>query len=124
MGSRGNENGLNKNFYELKAYFCTCRYFYVVLCMIVPGSKTPLTQKFLPFIATTMALSDFGPYHGLWHKDTQTKRIDITPTSRAMTHVLGLNILAPQPKIYHTYSTAIFRDFFLHMRLKLSSTIT
>jgi hypothetical protein len=48
---------------------------------MVPGSKTPLPQKLFWFVATTMALSGFGPYHGLWHKDTPTKRIDITPTS-------------------------------------------
>jgi hypothetical protein len=60
-----------------------------------------------------MALSSFGPYHGLWHKVTPTKRIDITPTLRAMMHVLGLGVLTPQPEIYNAYGTAIFSDFFL-----------
>jgi hypothetical protein len=59
-----------------------------------------------------MALSGLGSYHGLWRKDAQTKHIDITPTSGAMTHALGLNVLATQPEIYHTYSTAIFCDFY------------
>jgi hypothetical protein len=59
-----------------------------------------------------MALSSFGPYYGLWHKETPTKHIDITPTLGAITHALGLGILTPQPKTYHTYSTAIFCDFF------------
>jgi hypothetical protein len=68
-------------------------------------------QKIFLFVATTMVLSGFGPYHGLWCKDTPTKRIDITPTSGAMTRALGLGVLATQPKIYHAYGTAIFRDF-------------
>jgi hypothetical protein len=58
-----------------------------------------------------MVPNSFGPYHGLWHKDAQTKCIDVTPTSGAMTHTLGLGILAPQPKIYHAYGTAIFHYF-------------
>jgi hypothetical protein len=58
-----------------------------------------------------MVLSGFGPYHGLWHKDTPTKCIDITPTSGAMTRALGLGALTPQPEIYHAYGTVIFCDF-------------
>jgi hypothetical protein len=75
-------------------------------------------QKFLLLITTMMVLSGFGPYHGLWHKDAQTKRIDITPTSGTMTHVLGLNILALQPKIYHTYKTGIFVTSFFAQDIK------
>jgi hypothetical protein len=58
-----------------------------------------------------MVLSGSGPYHGLWHKDTPTKHIDITPTLGVMTCALGLGSLTPQPKIYHAYGTAIFCDF-------------
>jgi hypothetical protein len=108
------------SYYKFKLYFCACRYFSVVLRTIVPGSKTLLEQKLFWFVATTMASSGFGPYHGLWRKDTPTKRIDITtPTSGAMMHALGLGVLAPQPKIYHTYSTAIFCDFFFAHDIKM-----
>jgi hypothetical protein len=79
--------------------------------MIAPDSKTSLTQKLCWFVATTMVSSGFCPYHGLWHKDTQTKRIDITRTYGTITRALGLNILAPQPEIYHAYGTAFFCDF-------------
>jgi hypothetical protein len=88
------------------------KYVYVVLCRIVTGSKTSLAQKFLPLIATTMALSSFGPYHGLWHKDAQTRHIDITLTLGMMMHALGFNVLTPQPEIFHTYGTVILHDFF------------
>jgi hypothetical protein len=27
-----------------------------------------------------MAMSSFGPYHGLWHENAPTKRIDIITT--------------------------------------------
>jgi hypothetical protein len=64
-----------------------------------------------------MALSSFGPYHDLWHKDIPSKCIDITPTPTlgAMMHALGLGVLTPQPEIYHTYGTVIFcGNFFAH----------
>jgi hypothetical protein len=48
-----------------------------------------------------MVLSGFGPYHGLWHNDAQSKRIVVTPTSWGMIHVLGLGVFTPQPKLYH-----------------------
>jgi hypothetical protein len=77
--------------------------------------ETSLTQKSFWFVATTMVLSGFGPYHGLWHKDTPTKCIDITPTLGTMRHVLGLGVLPPQPKVYHAYGTANYCDFiFMH----------
>jgi hypothetical protein len=34
-------------------------------------------------------------------------------------HALGLGVLAPQPMIYHTYSTAIFPDFFFVHDIKM-----
>jgi hypothetical protein len=68
-------------------------------------------QKLFWFVSTTMVSSGFDPYHGLWHKDTPTKRIDITPTSGAMARALGLGVLAPHPKIYHAYGTDFFCDF-------------
>jgi hypothetical protein len=98
--------------YEFKMYFCMCRYFYLILRTIVPGSKTPLVQKLFWFVTATMALSSFGPYHGLWHKDAPSKHIDITPTLGAMQNALGLGVLMPQPKLYHTYGTAGFFDYF------------
>jgi hypothetical protein len=76
---------------------------------IVPGS---VAQKLFWFVATTMAPSGFGPYHGQWRKDNPTKRIDITPTSGAMMRTLGLDVLTPQPEIYQAYGTVIFHDFF------------
>jgi hypothetical protein len=51
------------------------------------------------------------PYHGQWHKDTPTKRINITLALGVMIRALGLGFLAPQPKIYHAYGTTIFCDF-------------
>jgi hypothetical protein len=36
-----------------------------------------------------MAMSGFGPYHGLWLDDTPTKRIGIIPTPWMMTPALG-----------------------------------
>jgi hypothetical protein len=105
--------------YEFKAYSFHVQVLYVTLHTIVPGLKTSLVQKTFWFVTTTMASSGFGPNHGLWHKDTPTKHIDITPTSGVMTHALGVGILAPQPKIYHTYSTAIFfGDFYLRTILR------
>ncbi len=46
-------------------YFCICKYIYIILRTIVPGSKIPFAQKLFWFVTTTMALSGFGPYHGL-----------------------------------------------------------
>ncbi len=66
-----------------------------------------------------MAFSGFGPHHGLWHKDTPTKRIDIIPTSEAMMHALGLSVLTPQPELYRVYGTAIFHDFFFAHNIKM-----
>jgi hypothetical protein len=43
-----------------------------------------------------MAPSGFGPYHGMWLEDAQTKRIGIIPTPWAMTHALGLVSFHPQ----------------------------
>jgi hypothetical protein len=43
-----------------------------------------------------MAPSGFGPYHGMWLEDAQTKCIGIIPTPWAMTHVLGLVSFHPQ----------------------------
>jgi hypothetical protein len=100
--------------YNIKVYFCMCRYFFLILHSIVPGSRTPLAQKLFLFVTSTMAVSGFGPYHGLWCKDAQSKRIVVTPTSRVMMHALGLGIFTPQPKLYHPYSTANFHDFFVH----------
>jgi hypothetical protein len=36
-----------------------------------------------------MAMSCFGPYHGLWHNDAPTKPIGIIPTPWMMTRALG-----------------------------------
>ena len=37
-----------------------------------------------------MAPSSFGPCHGMWLEEAQTKCIGVIPTPWAMTHVLGL----------------------------------
>ncbi len=48
-----------------------------------------MTNLFL-FYAGTMALSGFGPYHGLWHDDTPIKHIGGMPTPWTMADALGL----------------------------------
>jgi hypothetical protein len=45
-----------------------------------------------------MALSGFGPYHGMWLEDTPTKGIDAIPTTWVMTIALDLVIFPPQHK--------------------------
>jgi hypothetical protein len=45
-----------------------------------------------------MAPGGFGPYHGMWLEDTQTKCIGAIPTLWAMTLVLGLLRFPPQHK--------------------------
>jgi hypothetical protein len=52
--------------------------------------NTLLRKNFFSFSAATMVLSGFGPYHALWHKDAPSKCIDVTPKSRGMIQVLGL----------------------------------
>jgi hypothetical protein len=37
-----------------------------------------------------MVSSGFGPYHGLWYEDAQTKRLGVIPTPCTMTDALGL----------------------------------
>jgi hypothetical protein len=75
--------------------------------------KSSLVRKNLfLFFAATMAWSSFGPYHGLWRKNTPSKHIVVTSTSGGMMRALGLGILTPQPKLYHAYGTAMFHDFF------------
>jgi hypothetical protein len=72
-----------------------------------------------------MVSSGFGPYRGLWHKGTPTKCIDITPTSGAMTRMLGLGVFAPQTKIYRAYGTATFCDiiFALHINIIVNNNM-
>jgi len=43
-----------------------------------------------------MAPSSFGPHHGMWLEDAQTKGIGIIPTPWAMTPALGLVSFPPQ----------------------------
>ncbi len=43
-----------------------------------------------------MAPSGFGPHHGMWLEDAQTKCIDVIPTPWVMTHALGLVSFHPQ----------------------------
>jgi hypothetical protein len=45
---------------------------------------------------STMAPSGFGPYHGMWLEDAQTKCIGVIPTPWVMTHLLGLVSFHPQ----------------------------
>ncbi len=87
--------------------------FYGILGTIVPGPKTPFAKKTFLFSATTMARHGFGPYYGLWHMDTPSKCIVITPISRWMMRALSVGVLMPQPKLYHTYGTAILHNFFM-----------
>jgi hypothetical protein len=59
-----------------------------------------------------MVLSGFGPYHGMWLEYAQTKCIGAIPTPWAMTIVLGLGVITPQPELYHAYGRAILRNFY------------
>ncbi len=52
--------------------------------------NTLLRINYLTRLVSTMALSGFGPYHGMSLEDAQTKCVDIIPTPWAMTHALGL----------------------------------
>ena len=58
--------------------------------------NTLLLINYLTCLVSTMAPSGFGPYHGMWHEDAQTKCIGAIPTPWAMTHVLGLVSFPPQ----------------------------
>jgi hypothetical protein len=40
-----------------------------------------------------MAPSGFGPYHGMWLEDAQTKNIGVIPTPWAMTHVVWCHFI-------------------------------
>jgi hypothetical protein len=72
-------------------------HFYSILRIDIPGSKTPFVNKLFLVFTATIVWSSFGPYHGLWHEDTPTKRIGIIPTPWTMMPALGLGVLTPQP---------------------------
>ena len=45
-----------------------------------------------------MAPSGFGPYHGMWLEDAQTKCMGVIPTPWVMAGALGLGLLQPPLK--------------------------
>jgi hypothetical protein len=85
--------------YNIRHCFFASIHFYSILRTNISGLKTPIVNKLFLFFTTTMLGSGFGPYHGLCHHNTPCKHIDITPTLGAMTHALGLGVLAPQPEL-------------------------
>jgi hypothetical protein len=58
--------------------------------------NTLLRINYLTCLVSTMASSGFGPYHGMWLEDAQTKCIGVIPTPWVMTHALGLVSFHPQ----------------------------
>jgi hypothetical protein len=57
---------------------------------MVPVPKNQFMTNLFLFYAETMALSGFGPYHGLWHDNAPTKHIGIMSTPWTMEDALGL----------------------------------
>ncbi len=53
-------------------------------------SKNPSRDKIIEKLVSTVASSNFGPYHGLWLDDAQTKHLGIIPTAWTMMDALGL----------------------------------
>ncbi len=78
------------NLYGFNVYLFACWEIYSILGRKILVHKTHIVNKLFLFFISTMASSGFGPYHGLWRADAPSKHIDITPTSGAITHVLGL----------------------------------
>ncbi len=64
--------------------------WYVILCRIVPGPKTPSATQLLRKTGVIMMMGGFGPYHGMWLDDAPTKCMGIMLTPWTMTDVLGL----------------------------------
>ena len=58
--------------------------------------NTLLRINYLTCLVSTMAPSSFGPYHGMWLEDAQTKCIGVIPAPWVMTHALGLVSFHPQ----------------------------
>ena len=55
-----------------------------------------------------MASSVFGPYHGVLHEYAHTKCIGLILTQWVMMIALGLGVITPQPKLYHTHGIVFF----------------
>ncbi len=98
--------------YEIKVYLFACWKLYSILLAFIPGPKNLFANKLFLLFAATMAWSGFGPYHGMWREYAQTKCIGAIPTPWAMTIVLGLGVITPQPKLYNAYSRAILCNFY------------
>jgi hypothetical protein len=84
---------------SLVAYLSRYIQFYNKLRGIVPSCKTHCTTNLFISYAGIMALSGFGPYHGLWCYDAPSKRIIVTPTLGVMISALGLVSIPPKPAI-------------------------
>jgi hypothetical protein len=93
---------------SLGAYLALDIQFYSKLRRIVPVLKNQFMTNLFLIYAGTMALSGFGPYHGLWCYDTPSKHIVVTPTSGAMISALGFVSIPPKPTILPYFLECIF----------------
>ena len=76
-------------------YLFACWKVYGILRKFVPGPKHPLANKLFDMLVSTVAPRGFGPYHGMWLEDTQTKCMGVIPTPWVMACALGLGVLPP-----------------------------
>ena len=79
-------------FYGVVMVKCICRGFGK---LVRPWSDAHKQTQFIhklfdTCLVSTMAPSSFGPHHGIWLEDPQTKCIGVVPAPWAMTHALGL----------------------------------
>jgi len=58
-----------------------------------------------------MAMSGFGPYHGMWLDDTPTKHIGVISTLWAMTDALGFVEILQAHEYLEPLQTTFFHDF-------------
>ena len=97
---------------EIKVYLFPCWKLYSILRTFISGPKNLFANKLFRYSAATMAWSGFGPYHGMWHENAQTKCIGIIPTPWVMTIALGMGVITPEPELYHAYGRAILCNFY------------